>query len=929
MDIEDTSVLLAAPATAYREYLYRPGGRLARWIGDHYAVVAGPGRGMEQAPQRGDLLIEVVLGQMGGGRCVVLDGPALEVMQSGPGLAPGQLILRPLRPVQMSAAMPVEPADADAPGWYDGEESPGASGPGTAIADALVDDADARAYFTTFPQLGDLTIRAATVLSPAHFESLMDHMLASDQKNFVIVAHGEPRGLFMPLSSGTTCSATKVSLFMLAGIERIRTLMRLADEGDTIWERASGPDLDKWRRIVEVMHSATWRHRIGGSWPSETPRVDTVAEARTLVRSRISALVDALFPGGVSGRQERVDSLIEKMLRLRAKGIREIQFRACNIGKDTETLDEFRRFFGADHLCAPDVRSGFGPLASFSISAGRTDALAKRNLTQVYDLPSGRFAIRIEISGHSFTATCAAAGQEAAGEWVAAHLMAHSRYRTGTFPIHFLETQPLTFALDPEYAAHIQCKSSFWEGVVRGRQPGGDGAVRDEAAAGAEAGETAGQDAEDRDPDLLAGNAEAAGPVGDGTGEDIYAPAVSEHQGDGGADAVDPFPRHPYVLSLEMTNQPFSACAGTVEDNPVTRPMCGAVADVTGNPDLPAFYAHNPVDMLYVASLAKIYPVYAAFELRKRVEEQAREMIRLGLPTAVPGWEGQVFAALEKAWKPRLRGAFPGLPERMPKLAEIFVLSAAGTASFAENDPPLTDADLDFRPPNPKPGKPPVSPEFKKPPGKFCDWMRLMLRWSNNEAASNCIRALGYPYINGVLGAAGFFDKNSRTGLWLSGDYLGNDWLKDNRAGQPLSPRWAHWQGRDVTNFAGTAFQVARLLTLLAQGRLVDKDSSAAMLGLMTGVTGIGSYIRGALAGAAPPRAFSAIASKIGCGDEVPAPACGFSHDCAIVRVDRGADPAQAIHYVVVALGSHPDQARADLRAMVVRFHDCVVARHP
>ena len=153
--------------------------------------------------------------------------------------------------------------------------------------------------------------------------------------------------------------------------------------------------------------------------------------------------------------------------------------------------------------------------------------------------------------------------------------------------------------------------------------------------------------------------------------------------------------------------------------------------------------------------------------------------------------------------------------------------------------------------------------------------------------------------------------------------------MKGNRAGQPLSPRWARLQGREVTNFAGTAFQVARLLTLLAQGRLVDKDSSAAMLGLMTGVAGIGSYIRGALAGAAPPRTFTAIASKIGCGDEVPPPACGFSHDCAIVRVNRGADPARAIHYVVVALGSQPDQSRADLRTMVVRFHDCVVARHP
>ena len=215
------------------------------------------------------------------------------------------------------------------------------------------------------------------------------------------------------------------------------------------------------------------------------------------------------------------------------------------------------------------------------------------------------------------------------------------------------------------------------------------------------------------------------------------------------------------------------------------------------------------------------------------------------------------------------------------------------------------------------------------PPGKFRDWMRLMLRWSNNEAASKVIRALSYPYINGVLGAAGFFNRSSGEGLWLSGDYLGNDWLKGNGAAQPLSPRWARLQRRKVTNFAGTAFQVARLMTLLAQGRLVDKDSSREMISIMTGVAGIGSYIRGGLAGAAPPRAFTSIASKIGCGDELPPPACGFTHDCAIVRIDRGGDPGRTIRYVVVALGGRPNVARADLRKLVVRFHDCVIARHP
>ena len=768
----------------------------------------------------------------------------------------------------------------------DQEAENGSGGSGAANAEAFVADADGMAYFTTFPQLGDLTIRQATILSPALFENLVDHVLASKDKSFVIDAHGDPAGLHMPLAAGTTLGATGRAFFMLAGIERVRALMRQADESSTVWDQASGTDLDRLRSILATMHSKRWHDMIGDPWPTQTPAVDTVAAAKSLIQSRISTLVDALFPRRVSDKQARVNRLIDKMLKLQAKGIHEVQFRACNIGKNSDTLREFRRFFGADRLCAPDVRSGIGPVTLF-ISSSRVETLARRALAQAYDLPSGRFVVAIEVSGVSFTATCAATTQAAVSEWVAAHLMDHSRYRSGPFRIHFLEVQPRVFALDAEYVAHIKCSASVWEQAA--------GAELEEEATSQETVES-----ESSDPDF-------------------------EYEVGG---AVDPFQRQPYSLPLEMSNERFIACAGTVESDPLTKPMCGAVADVTGDPEMPAFYAHNPVDMLYVGSLAKIYPMYVAFELRKRVEEQARDMITLGLSTSTPGWQREVFTALEKAWKPKLKAAFRTRPETMPKFSEIVVLALTGTASlvkasFVENDPPLSDADLDVRPPNPKPDRPPISPEFKTPPGKFRDWMRLMLRWSNNEAASKCIRALGYSYINGVLGAAGFFDKRTRVGLWMSGDYLGNDWLSKDRAGQPLSPRWARLQKRTVTNFAGTAFQVARMLTLLAQGRLVNRDSCTEMLGIMTGVAGIGSYIRGGLTGAVPPRAFTTIASKIGCGDEVPPPACGFTHDCAIVRVNA------TTRYVVVALGGHPTQGKADLRKMAVAFHDCVVGRHP
>src|ERR1700693_6104030 len=346
-------------------------------------------------------------------------------------------------------------------------------------ADAFVVDKDGQEYFTTFPQLGDLTVQKATILTPSNFESLMDHLLASNQKNFLIDAHGDPSGLSMHLASGTKISATKQSLFILRGIEQIQTLMRLAHESNTIWGRASGTELDRWRRIVKTLHSKTWQKMVGLTRPTETPQVSNVDAARSIVQSRLAALVDALFLGEIANKQERVDRLIKKMLQLQSRGIREIQFRACNIGKDPVTLYEFRKFFGADHLCAPDVRSGMG-LVVPRIDRGAVDRLAKGRLTQLYNLPGGRFAIWIKISGAKFTAACAADTQEAVGEWVESHVMANSTYRKGTLPIHFLQTQPLVFALDKDYAAHIQCRSSLWEGAVRANELEEEEAHKDE-----------------------------------------------------------------------------------------------------------------------------------------------------------------------------------------------------------------------------------------------------------------------------------------------------------------------------------------------------------------------------------------------------------------------------------------------------------------
>jgi len=110
MNTDDSIVLLAAaPATAYREYLYRPHSRLARWIDARFDVVAGPGQRIDQAPQLGDVLLEVTLGRVKPGRCLLLKAhdPELEVLPRR--LCAGQLLLRPRKRAEMSEPLPVEP----------------------------------------------------------------------------------------------------------------------------------------------------------------------------------------------------------------------------------------------------------------------------------------------------------------------------------------------------------------------------------------------------------------------------------------------------------------------------------------------------------------------------------------------------------------------------------------------------------------------------------------------------------------------------------------------------------------------------------------------------------------------------------------------------------------------------------------------------
>lgn len=75
--------LMLAPAKAYRELLYRPGGELSRWLGEHFEIVAQPGLRLTEPPRSGDVLLTVTLGQLGAGEYGVLSGVMLKRRRGG------------------------------------------------------------------------------------------------------------------------------------------------------------------------------------------------------------------------------------------------------------------------------------------------------------------------------------------------------------------------------------------------------------------------------------------------------------------------------------------------------------------------------------------------------------------------------------------------------------------------------------------------------------------------------------------------------------------------------------------------------------------------------------------------------------------------------------------------------------------------------
>jgi monoamine oxidase len=412
---------------------------------------------------------------------------------------------------------------------------------------------------------------------------------------------------------------------------------------------------------------------------------------------------------------------------------------------------------------------------------------------------------------------------------------------------------------------------------------------------------------------------EEAGDHSFGEPEDEWIGAADEEVAPWAA-GIDPFPTKQTVTFDINDDRMIRAFAPVTVSTAM--PVCTALVDLTGNPAMPPYAGVYDKEMIFSGSLPKICVMYAAFALRSRVQAFVDAAAANGAPVVPPG----ITAEIKKAWKPKLRALFPTRPGTsfgngqditFPKLDQILTFSPDGKVDFKRATPSLTNPQID------------AIGEFGAAQGMFHEWLRSMLRWSNNTAASKCILVLGYFYLNGALARAGLFDAATSEGLWLSADFKNHDWVKTdaqrkaNAAGPQLTPRWATAQRRRRSNVTATAAQVARFMTLLAQNKLVDAtashpDPNHEMRALMRAdAGGLGSDANDALrrVGRDP----TLVIAKFGKGND------DFRHECAIIERTVG---DKHLRYVAVGLGYSPKRRLQNWFDLFILLDEVIVTRN-
>ena len=348
-----------------------------------------------------------------------------------------------------------------------------------------------------------------------------------------------------------------------------------------------------------------------------------------------------------------------------------------------------------------------------------------------------------------------------------------------------------------------------------------------------------------------------------------------------------------------------------------------ALVDLTKDPSTPEFAGWNHKAQTFPASMAKLIPMFAAFQLRADLKaiqstlggapaadvfaEARRQWTATQTPASdaavatVSGllgrqgdlatWNGKPVALPANSFLPDLETIFDtgaGFPFKSVPLGILAPSTCSGPCAEIDEFVQLERIERFGNGGDRKHG--------------FLQRQKLSIGFSNNKAATSCIADIGFPYIASLLMQTGLWDPARGGGLWLGAGYGGLTWRASLLGGQTVS---------------ATPGALAALLTLIARDLTVDAPSSAAMRALFNKRDYPGTFTRSGFQGGLDaelrrlglPKA--TVYSKLGL-------LAGPEYDCAIIERTEG---GKRLKYVAVAMNV---PGTAAMHKLIVALDQCI-----
>jgi hypothetical protein len=197
-------------------------------------------------------------------------------------------------------------------------------------------------------------------------------------------------------------------------------------------------------------------------------------------------------------------------------------------------------------------------------------------------------------------------------------------------------------------------------------------------------------------------------------------------------------------------------------------------------------------EMFFSASLLKVSLLYASFELVARVNALA--------PSITAATAPEFFRKLKSDFTGKIENAVPRIKPgawRKVSFDQALTATASGPNQFRVGLSATHDADL----------------------------RKIFADQGQNTSPRDTMHRLGYCYVNRALDAAGFFDLQTETGIWMATDY--GDWQDFN---VPVATKNSARPPKNGSSSAAmTALAMAKLFAQMHCGKLIDAAASASM----------------------------------------------------------------------------------------------------